>query len=207
MAERKAMIDREHDLPITKQAEILKVSRGSVYYLPRPVSSVDLAIMQRLDRLHLEFPFAGSRMLRVPAGVVSPAAANPPRAVSSNQPHPNDLDASQCVQPLFNKSIEMGPAVMQCANFARFESARIVDRKVNGSNTDVIAEITLRAVQGIGAQSMAASMCTGLTWKNDLQAGERIVLKKVLTFQVFPSQAICLTQGLNPLVGGNSYKN
>jgi len=58
------MIDREHDLPITKQAEVLKISRGSVYYLPRPVSSADLAIMQRLDRLHLEFPFAGSRMLR-----------------------------------------------------------------------------------------------------------------------------------------------
>ncbi|WP_271527488.1 IS3-like element ISBj3 family transposase, partial [Bradyrhizobium sp. CCBAU 25338] len=63
-AERKAMIDREHDLPITKQAEVLKISRGSIYYLPRPVSPADLAIMQRLDRLHLEFPFAGSRMLR-----------------------------------------------------------------------------------------------------------------------------------------------
>ena len=50
------MIDREHDLPIVKQAEILKVSRGSVYYLPRPVSSADLEIMQRLDRLHLEYP-------------------------------------------------------------------------------------------------------------------------------------------------------
>ena len=49
MAERKAMINREHDLPITKQAEILKVSRGSVYYLPRPVSSADLEIMQRLS--------------------------------------------------------------------------------------------------------------------------------------------------------------
>src|SRR6202008_2686850 len=58
------MIDREHDLSITKQAEVLKISRGSVYYLPRPVSSADLAIMRQLDRLHLEFPFAGSRMLR-----------------------------------------------------------------------------------------------------------------------------------------------
>jgi putative transposase len=58
------MIDREHDLPITKQAEVLKISRGSVYYLPRPVSAADLAIMRRLDQLHLEFPFAGSRMLR-----------------------------------------------------------------------------------------------------------------------------------------------
>ena len=58
------MIDRKHDLPITKQAEVLRISRGSVYYLPRPVPEADLAIMRRLDRLHLEFPFAGARMLR-----------------------------------------------------------------------------------------------------------------------------------------------
>ena len=58
------MIDRKHDLPITRQAAALRISRGSVYYLPRPVPEADLAIMRRLDRLHLEFPFAGSRMLR-----------------------------------------------------------------------------------------------------------------------------------------------
>ena len=58
------MIDRKHDLSITRQAEVLRISRGSVYYLPRPVPEADLAIMQRLDRLHLEYPFAGSRMLR-----------------------------------------------------------------------------------------------------------------------------------------------
>jgi putative transposase len=58
------MIDRAHDLPITKQAEALNISRGSVYYLPRPVSAADLALMRRIDELHLEFPFAGSRMLR-----------------------------------------------------------------------------------------------------------------------------------------------
>jgi putative transposase len=58
------MIDRSHDLSITKQAKALNISRGSVYYLPRPVPEADLAIMRRLDRLHLEFPFAGSRMLR-----------------------------------------------------------------------------------------------------------------------------------------------
>src|SRR6516164_8778805 len=64
IAERKAMIDRTHDLPIATQAKALRISRGSVYYLPRPVSDADLAIMRRLDRLHLELPFAGSRMLR-----------------------------------------------------------------------------------------------------------------------------------------------
>ena len=53
------MIDREHDLPITRQAKVLRISRGSVYYLPRPVSASDLEVMRRLDRLHLEFPFAG----------------------------------------------------------------------------------------------------------------------------------------------------
>ena len=58
------MIDRRHDLSIVKQAEVLNIGRGSVYYLPRPVSETDLAIMRRLDRLHLEYPFAGSRMLR-----------------------------------------------------------------------------------------------------------------------------------------------
>ncbi|CAH0498208.1 hypothetical protein NVSP9465_03314 [Novosphingobium sp. CECT 9465] len=58
------MIDRSHDLPVTRQARELGISRGSVYYLPRPVSEADLAIMRRIDELHLELPFAGSRMLR-----------------------------------------------------------------------------------------------------------------------------------------------
>jgi putative transposase len=58
------MIDREHDLPITGQAKALGISRGSVYYLPRPVPAADLAAMRRMDELHLELPFAGSRMLR-----------------------------------------------------------------------------------------------------------------------------------------------
>ena len=46
------MIDRAHDLPVTKQAEVLRISRGGVYYRPRPVPEADLAIMRRLDRLH-----------------------------------------------------------------------------------------------------------------------------------------------------------
>src|SRR5664279_263227 len=58
------MIDRKHDLSITKQAKALNISRGSIYYLPRPVSAADLAVMRRMDELHLELPFAGSRMLR-----------------------------------------------------------------------------------------------------------------------------------------------
>jgi putative transposase len=58
------MIDREHDLPVTKQAAVVGIARSTVYYLPRPVSAADLALMRRIDELHLEFPFAGSRMLR-----------------------------------------------------------------------------------------------------------------------------------------------
>jgi putative transposase len=58
------MIDRGHELPIAKQAKALGISRGSVYYLPRPVPAGDLAVMRRMDELHLELPFAGSRMLR-----------------------------------------------------------------------------------------------------------------------------------------------
>jgi putative transposase len=58
------MIDRSHDLPVTRQAQVLNLSRGSVYYKPRPVSAEDLGVMRRIDELHLDYPFAGSRMLR-----------------------------------------------------------------------------------------------------------------------------------------------
>ena len=58
------MIDRKHKLSLTQQAALLGISRGSVYYEPVPVSARDLALMRRIDELHLEFPFAGSRMLR-----------------------------------------------------------------------------------------------------------------------------------------------
>ena len=58
------MIDRGHGLPLRRQAEVLRLSRGSLYYEPRPVPAADLAIMRRIDELHLDYPFAGSRMLR-----------------------------------------------------------------------------------------------------------------------------------------------
>jgi putative transposase len=58
------MIERDHKLSVSRQAKALGISRGSVYYLPRPTSETDLALMRRIDELHLEYPFAGSRMLQ-----------------------------------------------------------------------------------------------------------------------------------------------
>ena len=58
------MIDRDHDLPIKRQAEVLHLSRSTLYYRPCPVTAEDLGVMRRLDELHLNYPFAGSRMLR-----------------------------------------------------------------------------------------------------------------------------------------------
>ncbi len=58
------MIDHDHALPINRQAELAGISRGTVYYLPRPVSDADQRLMRRIDELHLEHPFAGARMLR-----------------------------------------------------------------------------------------------------------------------------------------------
>ena len=58
------MIDSNHDLPVARQAKVLNISRGSVYYRPPPVPAADLAIMRRIDELHLDCPFAGSRLLR-----------------------------------------------------------------------------------------------------------------------------------------------
>jgi putative transposase len=58
------MIDRTHDLALARQAAMLNISRGSIYYVPEPVSATDLNLMRMIDELHLQFPFAGSRMLR-----------------------------------------------------------------------------------------------------------------------------------------------
>lgn len=58
------MTDRSHKLSLTRQADLLGISRGSLYYAPRPVSDDDLKLMRRIDELHMEYPFAGSRMMK-----------------------------------------------------------------------------------------------------------------------------------------------
>ncbi len=57
------MIDRKHALPIAQQARLVGVARSSVYYRPQPASEADQLLMRRIDELHMEFPFAGARML------------------------------------------------------------------------------------------------------------------------------------------------
>jgi len=58
------MINRKHELPVRRQAQLLELSKSAVYYRPVPVSDEDLALMHRIDELHLDHPFAGSRMLK-----------------------------------------------------------------------------------------------------------------------------------------------
>jgi len=58
------MIDRTHELPVVRQCQVLGLARSTAYSTPRPVSPEDLALMHRIDDLHLLHPFAGSRMLR-----------------------------------------------------------------------------------------------------------------------------------------------
>lgn len=58
------MIDRQHPLPVRRQCQLLALARSSVYYAPQPVPPADLALMRQLDELHLEYPYAGGRMLR-----------------------------------------------------------------------------------------------------------------------------------------------
>ena len=57
------MIDRTHRLSVVKQCQILRLARSTAYYTPQPTSDSDLQVMRRIDELHLEYPFAGSRML------------------------------------------------------------------------------------------------------------------------------------------------
>ena len=58
------MINRTHALPVVRQCQLLALSRSTAYDQPTPVSAADLALMRRIDELHLDHPFAGARMLR-----------------------------------------------------------------------------------------------------------------------------------------------
>ena len=58
------MIDKAHELPVTRQVQLLDLSRSTVYYQAQPMSESDLQLMRRIDKLHLDHPFAGARMLR-----------------------------------------------------------------------------------------------------------------------------------------------
>ena len=58
------MIDRNAKLSLSRQAKVVAIGRGSIYYPPQPVGDADLRLMHRIDQLHMEFPFAGSRMLK-----------------------------------------------------------------------------------------------------------------------------------------------
>jgi putative transposase len=64
LAERKAMSDRTHPLPVRRQYQLLKLARSTAYYHPTPVSEIALARMRRIDERHLQYPFACTRMLR-----------------------------------------------------------------------------------------------------------------------------------------------
>lgn len=58
------MIDSKHELSVARQAQLVGISRAAVYYAPRPIPEEDLELQRRIDELHLEHPFAGSRTLK-----------------------------------------------------------------------------------------------------------------------------------------------
>jgi putative transposase len=58
------MIDKEDSLPVTRQCEILKLSRSGIYYTPVPISAGDMELMRQIDEIHLLYPFYGSRNIR-----------------------------------------------------------------------------------------------------------------------------------------------
>jgi putative transposase len=57
------MIDRDHPLPISKQARVLDIARSTVYYKPHGLSLKDIALMKAIDRIHTEQPFKGARRI------------------------------------------------------------------------------------------------------------------------------------------------
>ncbi len=81
------MIDREHPLSVVRQARLLEISRGAVYYQHRPTSEADLALMRRIDELHVEHPFMGARMLRLQLQRMGIQALCPQPGTSKRHPH------------------------------------------------------------------------------------------------------------------------
>ena len=57
------MIDRDDTLPVTSQCELLEVARSTVYYQPKPTPAGDIDLMGRIDHIHLQYPFLGSRRI------------------------------------------------------------------------------------------------------------------------------------------------
>jgi putative transposase len=88
------MIDATLELPVSRQAVLVGISRSNVYYLPRPISDVDLALMRRIDQLHLDFPFAGARMLRDLLGLEGHIVG---------RVHVGTLMAKLCITALYRK--------------------------------------------------------------------------------------------------------
>jgi len=58
------MIDKEDKLPVTRQCELLELSRSGIYYKPVPLSAMDVELMRQIDEIHLLCPFYGSRNIR-----------------------------------------------------------------------------------------------------------------------------------------------
>lgn len=58
------MIDKKHPLSLTRQSQILELSRSSLYYGAVPISEQDLELMRLIDEIHLKYPFMGSRSIR-----------------------------------------------------------------------------------------------------------------------------------------------
>ena len=98
------MIDRGHALSVTKQAKAAGIARSTVYYLPRPVSSADLELMRQIDRLHLEFPFAGARMLR---GLLAASGSKTGRRRVNRRPRTTKPEPGHKIYPYLLRGMEV----------------------------------------------------------------------------------------------------
>ena len=97
------MIGRSHQLSVTRQAKALRISRGSAYYRPCPVSDADLALMRRIGELHMDYPFAGSRMLQglLPSPHIDPE----PSTLFLSTVFFNTVSANTCLSWLFSSAL------------------------------------------------------------------------------------------------------
>jgi hypothetical protein len=91
----------------------------------------------------------------------------------------------------------------RCGTLVGLQSAQVVDRSSTGNVTDAIVEVKLRAMTDIPGDAMGAGQCTGTNWNNTIPPGRTIVLTKIVSFQMFSTQAVCLTKSMSPIMKGS----
>ena len=127
-----------------------------------------------------------------------------PSTVGASSSHLNEQDALKCVQKLIARWVTAAHSTLRCGDFLKLDRVRVISKQANGTSVDLSVEIHLRTSKAIPGTGIVASSCTGAEWERDIAPNKRIVLKKLLSFNVASRQAVCETDFMEPIIDGDA---